>query len=269
MKISELKKEAKVKLIGKFPLAITINLTYLVLTIALSYVTTKIEGILGAILVLVFAILSIPFSYGITASMLNLSRNKVVGVTDFITVGLKNFKRAFFLSFSIFIRVIIPIIILTVALLLSIFSGFANAIGADVSGAAVTTIVSLLVAVAAMIWLIYKVLSYALSTYILIDNEDIKSKEVIHKSCELMKESKLKFVGLVFSFFGWFLLAGFLAGLAEVANELFGTIVMYGFSLLLTPYVTFTEINFYEDLAGISDVTEVTVEKVEDDTINQ
>ena len=251
MKISELKKEAKVKLVGKWPLAIGINLTYLILTVALSYVSTKIDGIVGAILALIFAIVSIPLSFGITASMLNLYRNETVGITDFITIGFKNFKKAIFLSLSIFFRLIIPVIILAVAIALSIISVFASDT-ASISG--IASIGCLLLAVASMIWIIYKVLSYALSTYILIDNNDMKSGEVIAKSCELMKENKLKFVGLVFSFFGWFLLCGFLAGTAEIINVTFGTIVMYGLSLLLTPYISFSEINFYEDLAGISEV---------------
>lgn len=254
MYISELKKEAKVKLVGKWPLAIGINLTYLILTVALSYVATKIDGIVGAILALIFAIITIPLSFGITASMLNLSRNETVGVTDFITIGFKNFKKAIFLSLSIFFRIIIPVIILVFSAALSIISGFANAVGSSAASSGITSIVTLLLAVASMIWIIYKVLSYALSTYVLIDNEEMKSGEAIAKSCELMKGYKLKFVGLVLSFIGWFLLCGFLAGIAEIANEMLGTIVMYGLSLLLTPYITFAEINFYEDLAGVPEV---------------
>lgn len=253
MKISELKKEAKVKLIGKWPLAIGINLTYLILTIALSYVSTKIDGIVGSTLALIFAIITIPLSFGITASMLNLSRNETVGVTDFITIGFKNFKKAIFLSLSIFFRIIIPVIILAFSAALSIISGFANAVGSSVASSGITSIVSLLLAVASMIWIIYKVLSYALSTYVLIDNDEMKSSEAIAKSCELMKGNKLKFVGLVFSFIGWFFLCGFLAGMTEIVNVTLGTIVMYGLSLLLTPYITFAEINFYEDLAGVSE----------------
>lgn len=263
MKISELKKEARVKLTGKWSLALLINLTYLILTIALSYVSTKIGGIVSAILSLVFAIISIPLSFGITASMLKISRSEIVGVTDFITIGFKNFKRAIFLSLSIFVRVIIPVIILSVAIAFSIVSGVANAVGGS-SGMEVSSLLCLVLAVVAMIWIIYKILSYALSTYILIDNEDMKSGEAIAKSCELMKGYKLKFVGLVFSFIGWFFLCGFLAGLIETFNELLGTVALYGFSLLLTPYITFSEINFYEALAGTS---EVKVENVEETVV--
>lgn len=263
MKISEFKKEAKVKLVGKWHLAILINLTQLIITAGLTYVASKIEGILGAILALAFGIISIPLSYGLTASMLSLSRNETVGVTDFISIGFKNLKRAIFLSLSIFVRIIIPVIILSIAIAFSVMSGVANAIGGS-SSAGVSSIIGLVLAIASMIWLICKVLSYALSTYVSIDNEDMKSGEAIARSCELMKGYKLKFVGLVFSFIGWLFLCGFLAGLMEIVNETLGTIAIYGLSLLLTPYITFSEINFYEYLAG---KPEVTVEKVEDTVI--
>lgn len=246
MKISDLKKEAKVKLADKWPLAIEINLIHLVITLALTYVANQLQGAIGAIIALALGIITIPLSYGLTASMLKISRNETVGITDFITIGFKNFKKAFFLSLSIFIRILIPVILMAIAVTMSIMSAFAE------SASGILSIVSLALAVASMVWIIYKVLSYALSTYILVDSEDMKSKEVIAKSCELMKGYRLKFVGLVFSFFGWFLLSGILAGITQSFNELLGTIVTYGLSLLLTPYITFTEINFYEELAGVS-----------------
>ena len=79
-------------------------------------------------------------------------------------------------------------------------------------------------------------------------------------TAELMKGKKLKFVGLVFSFFGWLLLCGLVGGFASAFNSVLGTIVTYAGSLLLTPYMTFSEIGFYEDVAGISDVAPTTVE---------
>lgn len=254
MKISELKKEAKTKLAGKWPLAIEINLLHLVITLCISYIANSIQGIVGAIVALVLGIITIPISYGLTVSMLKLSRNEEIKIADFIVIGFKNFKRALFLSLSVFVRMLVPIILIAFAGALSIISAFANNISSADESAGIVSIISLVLSVGSMIWLIYKVLAYALSTYILIDDEEAKSKDAISKSCELMKGNKLKFVGLVLSFFGWFLLCGLLAGFAEIANPTFGMIVMYGLSLLLTPYITFTEINFYEDLAGISEV---------------
>lgn len=254
MKISELKKDAKLKLTGKWGLAIGINLVYLLITGVLNLISTKLGDVAELILSWVIVIITIPLAFGLSASMLKLSRNETVSITDFITIGLKNFKRAFFLSLSILVRVLIPIIVITVAIAFSIAGLFAG------ESASAILIVALLLILASMIYLFYKVLAYALTTYLLIDNPEANSKEVIAKSSELMKGNKLKFVGLVFSFIGWFFLCGLIGGFASLVNTIFGTIVTFATSLILTPYITFAEINFYEDLAEIADVTTTVVE---------
>lgn len=246
MRISELKKEAKLKLSGCYKLAIGINLLQLLITIALSYVASKAHGILGLLIILVSGIINIPLGYGLTASMLKLSRKETVGLTDFITIGMKNFKRAFFLSLSIFFRLLIPIILLVIVSIIPIIANFME----NISGRSILTLSSLVLTVVCIIYLVYKALSYALATYVLVDNEEAKSKEAIKASCELMKGNKTRFIALVFSFFGWLLLAGILGAIAEGISTILGTIVTYALSLLLTPYISFSEINFYEDLAG-------------------
>lgn len=266
MKISELKKEAKVKLSGCFQLALGINLIHLLITLALSYVASAIDGILGIIVLIIAGIINIPLGYGLTASMLKLSRNENVGIIDFIKVGFKNFKRAFFLSLSIFVRLLLPMIILIAASITPIVVNFASNAGA-VDNTGVISIVALILSLASMLYVFYKVLSYTLSTYLLVDNEEAKSKEVLVKSSELMKGNKLKFVGLVFSFFGWLLLAGIFGAIAEAISSVLGVIVTYGLSLLLTPYITFTEINFYEDLAGTSNTQNPIQGEVTDSTV--
>lgn len=246
MRISELKKEAKLKLSGCYKLAIGINLLQLLITIALSYVASKASGFLGLLIILVSSIINIPLGYGLTASMLKLSRKETVGLTDFITIGMKNFKRAFFLSLSIFFRLLIPIILLVIVSIIPIIANFME----NLSGSSILTLCSLVLTVVCMVYFIYKALSYALATYVLVDNEEAKSKEAIKTSCELMKGNKTRFIALVFSFFGWLLLAGILGAIAEGISTILGTIVTYALSLLLTPYISFSEINFYEDLAG-------------------
>lgn len=266
MKISELKKEAKVKLSRCFQLALGINLIHLLITLALSYVASAIDGILGIIVLIIAGIINIPLGYGLTASMLKLSRNENVGIIDFIKVGFKNFKRAFFLSLSIFVRLLIPMIILVAASVTPIIMTFANNID-SVNNTEAISVVALILAVASVLYIIYKVLSYTLSTYLLVDNEEAKSKDVLTKSSELMKGNKLKFVGLVFSFFGWVLLAGIFGAIAEAISSILGAIVTYGLSLLLTPYISFTEINFYEDLAGVSNTQNPIQGEVTDSTV--
>lgn len=257
MKISELKKDAKMKLSGVFKLAIEINFISLLITLVLNYVSQNTKGTLNLLVSLATAIISIPLGYGLTASMLKLSRNETVGVTDFISIGFKNFKRALFLSLSIFIRIIVPLILLIVASVMPIIINFAQNVGEEVSSASnFISICSLFVAIASIIYLLYKLLAYSLTTYVLIDNTEAKSKEVIAKSCELMKGNKTKYILLVLSFIGWFLLAGLIGGTVGVFNDMLGNILIYVLSLLLTPYITFAEINFYEELAGSSKTVE-------------
>ena len=240
MKISELKKDAKMKLSGVFKLAIAINLIHLLITLVLYQGIHNITGILNVIISIVVAIIEIPLGYGLTASMLKLSRNETVGITDFISIGFKNFKKAFFLSLSIFFRLIVPIILLIVAMVMPIVIHFAENIdGASNGSTEFLSICSLLVTIACVIYLFYKILAYALTTYILIDNNESKSKEIIAKSCELMKGNKTKYVGLVFSFFGWFLLAGLIGGAVGIFNDMVGNIIIYALSLLLTPLIVY------------------------------
>jgi uncharacterized membrane protein len=255
MRIRELKNEAQAKLSGKWTLAVEINFLHLIITLVLSYVANTVQGAVASIIALILGIITIPLSYGLSASMLKLSRDEVVGVTDFITIGFKNFKRAFFLSLSIFVRVLVPIILMIFAGVLTIVGAFAE------SASGIISLVALLLVVGSIIWMMYKILSYALCTYLLIDDENAKSKDVIKRSTELMKGNKARFVGLVLSFFGWLLLAGFVSGFAQAFNEILGTIATYGLSLLLTPYITFAEIAFYEDLASVKEVQADVVEK--------
>ena len=248
MKISELKKEAKVKLAGTFKLAISINLIHLLITLALTYLAQRFDNIFALILIIVTSLITVALNYGLTASMLKLSRNEEVGVTDFIKIGFNNFKRAFFLSLSIFIRVLIPIVLIIFATTLPIVERFMVEPGQESSN--ILSIIASIIIIGGLIYLFYKILAYSLSTYILIDNPEAKSKEVLKTSTTFMKGNKLKFIGLIFSFFGWLLLCGILSAIAQIAGEAFGTIVAYGTSLLLTPYIAFTEIGFYEDLIG-------------------
>lgn len=258
MKISELKKEARIKLTGKWPLAIGINFLHLIITFVLTYTAENAQDLVASILLIISAIITIPLSYGLTASMLKLSRNEEVGLTDFITIGFKNFKRAFFLNLSIFIRVLIPIILFAISIVVIVLGVAFNY---------TTDPISLIILSLSLIWIMFISLSLALSTYILIDNESTPIKEVIKTSKTLMKGNKLKLIGLVFSFFGWLLLIGIISGVVQAYDENLGAIIASLLSLILTPYITFAEINFYEDLANVSkteiksEATEVVIEE--------
>jgi uncharacterized membrane protein len=76
-------------------------------------------------------------------------------------------------------------------------------------------------------------LRYSQSYYIMIDNPEMKAKDAINRSKEMMKDQKWKYFLLHLSFIGWYLLC----------------IPTLGIGLLwLMPYIYATQASFYEDL---------------------
>lgn len=80
---------------------------------------------------------------------------------------------------------------------------------------------------------IIKGYSYAMASYISIDNEELSAEECVQRSIEMMKGHKMQLFLLDLSFFGWALLS----------------ILTLGIGLLwLAPYQETAHIKFYEDL---------------------
>ena len=76
-------------------------------------------------------------------------------------------------------------------------------------------------------------ISYAMTFFIIADNDSIGPLEAIRKSKEMMRGNKWRFFCLQFSFFGWFLLSLLTLGI--------------GF-ILVCPYMLVSSAKFYEDL---------------------
>ena len=83
-----------------------------------------------------------------------------------------------------------------------------------------------------------------------------------------MKNNKLRYVGLMFSFFGWFLLAGIVTYIATAFLPDFANVILsYVPMLFLTPYITITQLSFYENLKA-ANFTEQVEEPIESDQEN-
>ena len=80
---------------------------------------------------------------------------------------------------------------------------------------------------------IIKGYSYAMASYISIDNKELSAEECIQRSMKMMQGHKMQLFLLDLSFFGWVILS----------------ILTLGIGLLwLTPYIETTRVKFYEDL---------------------
>ncbi len=261
MNRSELKKEAKESLRGRWGIAIGIIALYMVVSLAISMIAAYIPGIGG----IASIVITVPLAYGFVGQIIKFSRREEVGYFDFFTIGFKNFSRTFSIFGNTLLKILPFLIIYIIASVLfavalvfvaafslsgtiasvtlvspelqseitNYFSGFATGIG----------ILVIILIVLAIIWLIavialaVRYYLYTLANYIGNDNPEMTGKEAVEKSAELMKGHRWEYFVLSLSFLGWAILASFTWGIGY---------------LWLVPYIQVTTVKFYEHVAGIN-----------------
>lgn len=254
MTISELKLDAKSKLKGKIGKLICILLVYSLFFLVLGFIGSFLgDNLISKIFALVVDIITIPLSFGFLASIIRVYRGEDVKVFDFATTGFENFYNAWKVVGRTFLKMILPVILMVVTTVILVFAVVANLSSKVVldssstasSGFGAFQLIAIILFVASFVYYIIKALSYTLSQYVLFDNLELTGKEIVEKSEELMKGNKGKYVKLVLSFIGWYLLIALLA-----IVPIIGVILVLVGYLLLSLYVSFTTISFYEDLSG-------------------
>lgn len=244
MTSSELRKNAREALNGKWGKAALITLVYTLITFVISFVLNLIP-FMGNI---VSFVISVPLSYGILVSFMKLKRNEEITYTDFLSIGFSSFGKVWGVFGNMILKLIIPIVLVVVFIMLLAFSGISA--GASVAfksasaltGFSVLAIIGLIGYIVSLIYLIVKSYYYSLSYYILYDNQDKTGKEIVEQSEELMKGNRWKFFWLGLTFIGWAILASFTFGIGM---------------LWLMPYIMVTFVCFYDGLAGAKGNVEV------------
>lgn len=245
--IRELKKDAKVRLTGSY---IKLTFMYLLCEIIIStfaalgsYINLGSIKFIFALLILVF---SVPFSFGIISCFMDEIRGKKVSMTEFINVGLKNISKTWKIYFRTLLKLIIPII-LSLASMYFLLLTLANAIlGGTLDN---YFLLSAVFFMASIILLFVMNCYYAFTFYLLKDKPEKTAKEIINMSHDLMKGNILRYLGLVISFIGWYLLiyAIILVASQFLTQSIIVLIIEICF-LLLFPYITTAMIGFYEDV---------------------
>mgnify|MGYP003309742291 CR=1 FL=1 len=202
--------------------------------------TTKFKfGISFVLSLLPFAniinlLISPILEFGILVSFIKLSRNQEVSNLDFLN-EFNSFGKVWQVTLQMFLKILLPIILLFITPILSIILNFATNTDSSFLLSIIVRIINVLTMPIAMVWLIIRAYSLALSLYILHDEPELSSSEIVNKSISLMKGNKFKFFILNLSFIGWAFL----------------TILTFGIGLiLLIPYIQVTTVKFYEDLIG-------------------
>ena len=263
MNLKETKKDARMLLSGKWPKALIITLIYLAITLAINYFasyTLSLAQDLPVLKLFIYFVIiaaTIPLSYGVTATFLDFSKDKKVNYTDFINKGILSFSKVWSVTFGIFLKVIVPILICIV-----IFTVFTLicAYNFGITDENILTYQYMFATCYIVIMLVFlvKFLPYALSFIILADNPELSSKEILNKSAELMQNRKLEYFTLCLSFLGWILLITLVCVFASIALNSTLVIDIIGNigTIILAPYVLLSQIVYYQKAQDTSKIEE-------------
>jgi len=229
---SEIRRDAREALKGKWGKAVCIVLAFLAVSMLMGFVQGFIneESIVYTILEVAYVIINVPFSFGLIISFMKIKRNEEVKTLDFIKDGFLRFGKSWGITWHTFIRLLLPVVCLILVVILHLvlfFTGVAVQLG---------TLFSLLYIVLLFTTIIYiacRALLYVLAYYISFDNPELSSKECVKKSEELMKGHRGNYFMLELSFIGWSLLAVLTLGIGM---------------LWLTPYMQVAVVCFYEKI---------------------
>ena len=239
MVYSDLRKEAREKLSGKWGKAFLITLVCSaidLLYVVLYYISTA--SILPLI-ALIFTIISTPLSLAYTISLFKLFNNEDINLSNFFTLGFQFFGK----SWSITFRIILKILILIVFFIFCIIGSTYYIVFKTILSSLVISLLMpfILIFLWAIIYGIFSIILtmklyyYKLSFIIIAENPELSAKEVVEKSKELMTGKRWKLFRLQLSFIGWAILSIFSLGI--------------GF-LFLIPYMEVANIAFYKSITN-------------------
>ena len=237
---SEIRKDARETLRGKWGKAVCIILVY----VALSLIVGFVEGLIGkgkilyTIIDLAYLVISIPLSFGLVISFMKLKRDEEVSCFDFFKDGFSRFGKSWGIWFQTFIRLLLPIICFVLIIILmaglTIFAKASNGTTVANPMSPVISLISVVLYIATIVYVVSRALLYAIAYNIGYDNPELSSKACVLKSEALMKGNRGNYFLLELSFIGWAILACFTLGI--------------GF-LWLLPYMQVATVCFYERVA--------------------
>ena len=227
---SEIRKEARKALKGNWGKAISIILAYTLV----SFIVGLLEGFAGEgsllynLISLAYAIISIPLSFGLIISFIKLQRGEDTKAFGFIKDGFSRFGKSWGIWFHTFLRMLLPLICMALALVLLIALFLYNAFAAISSW---LNILAVVIYIATLVYVISRSFLYVLAYYIGYDKPELSSKECVKRSAELMKGNRGNYFLLQLSFIGWGILS----------------ILTIGIGMLwLIPYIAIAEVCFYD-----------------------
>lgn len=258
MKSSELKSLARENLKGKWGNAIALTFVYLLITTIISSSLLLIPmsehisyTIIYIITSIIICIISPIISFGILASFIKLSRNQETKLFGFITDSFKSFTKIWGVTLYTILKMLLPILILVAGIVITLFGSLSiifEASNTNIPSYLVLGISGLIFYIVGAFWTIIKSFSYILTNFILYDEPELPSKEIVKKSETLMNGNKWRYFLLQLSFVLWYILIYIVSDtFSEIIPSLELIILLIG-NLFLTPYIQITNLKFYEEL---------------------
>ena len=267
MNTAEIRRQANAAIKGKHFKTILIFLLYMLFTVVGCLIP-----FIGSIFIMV---MSIPLSYGLTVSIIKLKRNENVGYFDFVSIAFSEFSNAWRVTFSMLGKLWPYLLGYFASFMFMIFgSVFASILGIATSAiidssssADFTALIPMLIVfgiggIAGIIFyvlLLLKSLYYSLSYYVLYDNKELKGKEIVEKSYELMLGNRWNLVKMQIPYYliayGLTILVAILPAILAAIFEtpifiILTYLLMYAPIIIITPMIQFAITQFYDTITN-------------------
>ena len=253
---SDFRAEARRKLAGKWGKGACIMLAFLLVTFVINFIIGLLPDSYEWLGQIIDIVINVPLSFGILYAFLKLYKDENVGAFDFFKLGFNNFGKSWSITFNIFLKMIVPAIVIIISYILiavgiSLYSTslFVTYSTSAVNGYVFIAIIGFILLVVSSIWATTKYYFYQLAFLISMENEDMSAKDVVEESQKTMTGKRAGLFWLQLSFIGWAILGAISFGI--------------GF-LWIIPYVHCATIAFYK--YAIGDSSNVEVQSIDDDS---
>lgn len=253
MKLKNIHEEAKRCIKNNFWKLFFITFVNALITVAFTRISENFETSIFKVIFLIFSyVITVPLSYGVVVSYMKSSSNESFTAFDFISDGMKSFKRVWAVFGRTVLKLIVPVIILFIGLFAAImlfsFAVF-NALSNNSSGT-VEIVISAALFIASTVFYIVKAISYSLTSYILYDNPDLSAKEIVEESAMMMKGNKISLIKVAFYLVVLYAILFTICALIMTfipvfVGSLIAIVLMVAASIVLLPYTMGLQVAFY------------------------
>ena len=114
MRISEIKKNAREALTGKWGKGVSIILANLAVSLVISFIHGLFQenSLISSLLKIAMLIIEVPIALGLAYAFIKLKRGEEVKAFDFLNLGFSNFGRAWKITLRTFLKLILPEIVM-------------------------------------------------------------------------------------------------------------------------------------------------------------